>query len=126
MDDVSPTPELLRRLALLGLGLTVAAHFYVLYAPQPPGTPMFPHADKVLHVLVFAAPVAIALLLGLGSRLVPAVAAAHAPISETIQHFFLSQRAGDVWDVAADWVGVALGVLLVRALLALAGRRLAH
>ena len=66
------------------------------------------------------------LLLGLGSRLVPAVAAAHAPISETIQHFFLSQRAGDVWDVAADWVGVALGVLLVRALLALAGRRLAH
>lgn len=126
MDRMPPAQDLLRRLGMLGLGMTVAAHCYVLYAPHPPGEPLFPHSDKVIHALIFAAPVVIGLLLGLGRRLVPWVAAVHAPVSELVQHAFLPGRAGDVLDVVADLAGVALGVVVVRALLALAGRRLAR
>ena len=42
-------PDVARRIALLGLGVTVAAQFFVLYVPQPPTTPLFPYADKVIH-----------------------------------------------------------------------------
>ena len=51
MDRMPPAQDLLRRLGLLGLGMTVAAHCYVLYAPHPPGEPLFPHSDKVIHAL---------------------------------------------------------------------------
>lgn len=108
--------EWLRRLALLGLGVAVAAHLFVLYVPQPPGIPLFPGADKLVHAAIFAAPTFLALLAGFPPRAAVAVIAAHAPISEMVQHFFLSQRAGDVLDVLADLTGVVLGVIAVRAL----------
>lgn len=118
--------DLLRRLGIFGLGLAVAAHLFVIYAPNPPSGPSFPGADKVVHALVFAAPVTIGLLLGLGRRLVPLMAAAHAPVSELVQHVWLPHRHGDVWDVVADLGGVVLGLLVVRGLLAMAGLRLAR
>ncbi|CCH71203.1 MAG: VanZ family protein [Dermatophilaceae bacterium] len=108
------TPELLRRLGTMGLGMTVAAQFFVLYDPAPSGGPSFPFSDKVIHALIFLAPVAIALLLGFSQRVVPLLFALHAPVSELVQHWFLPHRTGDPWDVVADLVGVALGALLVR------------
>ena len=33
----------------------------------------------------------------------------HVPVSELVQHFYLGQRSGDVWDAVADLVGVAVG-----------------
>lgn len=105
---------LLHRLGLLGLGLVVALHLYVLYVPQAPGESPFPHSDKAIHVIVFAAPVFLAISLGFAQRWVAAVGAGHAVVSEMVQHVALPDRSGDIWDVAADLVGVGLGVLCAR------------
>ncbi len=123
----SPSPPLgpagVRRIALLVLGIAVVAQCWVLYVPHPPAAPPFPYSDKVIHAIVFAAPVFLALLAGLPSRLSVLLLAAHAPVSELIQHFFLVDRSGDVWDVAADLTGVVLGVVAVRGLGRLLDRR---
>lgn len=116
-------PDVARRMALLGLGVTVAAQFFVLYVPQPPTTPMFPYADKVIHASIFAAPVVLALLAGLPARAAVTVIAAHAPVSEMIQHIFLPERSGDFFDVLADLAGVTLGVVAFRGLGLLVARR---
>lgn len=105
--------------------LAVLVQLYGLYAPQQPGADSglaLPHADKVAHLLMFAAPVALLIPAGLRPGLVVGVFAAHAVISEVIQGLFLSHRAGDPWDVAADLTGVALGVLCGLALRRLGAR----
>lgn len=116
-------PEIARRVALLGLGVTLAAQFFILYVPQAPGTPLFPQSDKVIHAAIFAAPVVLALLAGLPARAAVTVIAIHAPVSELIQHLFLPGRSGDFLDVLADLAGVCLGVVAVRGLWALVLRR---
>ncbi|GAA4408302.1 hypothetical protein GCM10023168_25440 [Fodinibacter luteus] len=98
------------------LALAVLVQLVVLYAPSGPGGPLFPHADKVAHVLVFLAPTALALLAGLRSAVVVAVLAGHAVLSEVVQAAVLPTRAGDPADVLADLVGVALGVLVAHLL----------
>ena len=40
------------------------------------------------------------------------VFAAHAVVSELIQHLWYRYRTGDPLDVIADWIGVAAGVVL--------------
>lgn len=94
----------------------------------PPQTPWFPYSDKVAHIIGFALPVmlillAVALRHGLGaarwpsvkiSALVVGVFAAHAVVSELIQHVWYQYRTGDPLDVIADWIGIAAGVALVR------------
>jgi uncharacterized membrane protein YgdD (TMEM256/DUF423 family) len=40
--------------------------------------------------------------------------AAHAVASEMIQHLWYRYRTGDPLDVVADWVGIAVGLLLLR------------
>jgi hypothetical protein len=106
--------------ALLGLlALAVVAQLAVLYAPaQPDGVPSFVHADKVVHVLVFLVPTALALLAGFRPRVVVGVFAGHAVVSEVVQGVLLPSRAGDPLDVLADLTGVALGVLAWRAVAA--------
>jgi len=56
------------------------------------------------------------------NALVVAVFAAHAVVSEVIQHLWYRYRTGDVLDVVADWVGVAVGVLLLRLIFILRSR----
>lgn len=102
-----------RALGMGLLALSVAVQLFVLYRPRVGGTPPFPYADKVVHLVIFALPVVLAVAAGLGVRAVAVVAAAHAPVSETIQHFFVEGRSGDVADVAADLVGVGVGILVV-------------
>ena len=108
------------RTALLGLlGLAVVAQLAVLYAPaQPHGVPSFIHADKVVHALVFLVPTALALLAGFRPAVVVGVFAGHAVVSEVVQGALMPSRAGDPLDVLADLTGIALGVLLARAVAA--------
>ena len=101
------------RPALLGLlGVTVLLQVVVLYAPSGGGDLLFPESDKLVHLLLFLVPVVVALLAGLRPGWVVALFAAHAVVSEVVQAALLPGRSGDVVDVVADLVGVALGVLL--------------
>jgi VanZ family protein len=86
----------------------------VLYSPSSHGEPLFPQADKVVHVLVFLVPVAVALLAGLRPTAVVALFAAQAVVSEVVQGTLLPARSGDAIDVVADLVGIALGVAVWR------------
>ena len=101
------------RLALLTLlGLAVAVQVVVLYSPSSHGELLFPQADKVVHVLVFLVPAAVALLAGLRPAAVVALFAAQAVVSEVVQGTLLPARSGNAVDVVADLVGIALGVIL--------------
>ena len=72
----------------------------------------FPQADKVVHLLVFLVPAALAVVAGFRRRVVVAVFAAQAVLSEVVQAVLLPHRSGDVLDAVADLTGVALGVLV--------------
>ena len=110
--------------AVLALLLQLWGLYRVVGPPQPP---WFPFADKVEHAVGFAVPVLLILLAvvlrsGFGwhwpsmptSVLVVAIFAAHGVVSETIQHRWYRYRTGDPLDVLADWLGIALGMLLFR------------
>lgn len=105
-----------RRLAWLA-GLAVAVQLFALYLPgspnQPLELPFLPGADKVVHALLFAVPVY--LVGGLTGRigLVSVGFALHAVFSEVIQGRVIPYRDADSWDVAADLVGIGLGVVLL-------------
>jgi hypothetical protein len=115
------------RLAAVGAGLALAFHLWGLYRPSaPPQAALFPGADKILHAAGFALPVImIAAAYGLSCRadgrpprlrglaVIGGVFVMHAVISELIQHRFYLHRTGDPLDVVADWVGIAVGGLVV-------------
>lgn len=96
----------------------------------PPQPPWFPFADKLEHGAAFALPVMLILLAAALRRppgwqwpspaamaAVVGLFAAHAIVSEAIQHVWYRHRTGDPLDVLADWVGIAAGVLLLRVIL---------
>lgn len=101
------------------LALAVAVHLTVLYLPGdqvPEAGFQVPGLDKLVHVLAFGVPTLAAVVLGRSARwAVPFLL--HAPVSEWLQAGFAAQRSADPWDVAADVVGVLLGVLVARRLL---------
>jgi hypothetical protein len=86
-------------------------HLAVLYAPDTGGAPTFPGIDKVVHVATFASVALAGLRAGLPARWWVPVVAAHAVVSELVQHGVLPHRSGDPADVVADLAGVGLGVL---------------
>lgn len=96
----------------LPLTAALALHLAVLYAPSPDAPSSgVPGQDKAVHVLVFALPTWAGLRAGLAARwFVPALLA-HSAVSEIVQALALPERSGDGWDVLADAVGVAVGVL---------------
>ncbi|NLE97283.1 MAG: VanZ family protein [Propionibacterium sp.] len=108
-------PNVRKSAAWVLLALVLSVHLVTLYWPGGPdeGPAFFPHADKVVHVVAFGAPAY--LLRRLRDRWWPILLLAlHAPVSELIQHYFFRWRSGDPWDVVADLVGVAAGVLVAR------------
>ncbi|XVX21519.1 VanZ family protein [Actinomycetota bacterium] len=109
-------PALPRGLLAGALVLSVAAHLVVLYWPSPGGSPMFPGADKIVHVLVFAAPALLGLLLTRRPAPVLGLLALHAPVSELVQGALLAGRSGDWRDLLADLAGVLLGWVVWRGL----------
>jgi VanZ family protein len=115
-------------LAALGAGVAVLLQLWGLYrVAGPPRPSWFRFADKVEHAVGFALPVLLILVAGAlhgrlgwqwpGARtsvLVVAIFAAHAVVSEVIQHVWYRYRTGDPLDVLADWVGIAVGLLVFR------------
>ena len=107
-------------------GLSVALQLWGVYAPaQPSAGEWFPGADKVAHGLGFGAPVALIMIAdtlrrrsrGLPPRarvlvVVTWVSAAHAVVSELVQHTFYTDRHGDPLDLLADWSGIAIAAML--------------
>jgi VanZ family protein len=115
-------------LAAVAAVFAVLLQLWGLYrALGPPQPSWFPLADKVQHAVGFALPVLLILLTialrgrfgwqwpGLGTCvLVVAIFAAHAVVSEVIQHVWYRYRTGELLDVVADWLGIAVGVLVFR------------
>lgn len=99
------------RVWLVGLGLALVIQLISLYAPEVPAGPQIAGLDKVVHVLIFAAPALAALMAGISASWALGLLAVHAPVSELIQHFALSHRGGDWLDMMADFLGVAIGGL---------------
>lgn len=107
----------------LAAALALGLQLYGLYRPSgPPSDLSLPGLDKVVHMIIFALPVLLVLLAlrpayvlrrtqGERARFwtVPVVFAAHAVISELIQGRFYLHRTGDVLDVLADLLGIAVG-----------------
>ncbi len=116
------------QLAALGAVVAVLLQLWGLYrVAGPPQPSWFRFADKIEHAVGFALPVLLILIAGAlhsrfgwqwpGTRtsvLVVAIFAAHAVVSEVIQHVWYRYRTGDPLDVLADWVGIAVGFLLFR------------
>lgn len=88
---------------LLQLGLLY------LTVPSAASDLAIPHLDKVVHAAMFALPAFLAVVGGLRLWPVLAVLALHAPVSELVQHTFIEGRAGDPFDMLADWAGIAIG-----------------
>jgi hypothetical protein len=115
-------------LAAAGAAIAVMLQLWGLYrVVGPPQPPWFPFADKLEHAAGFALPVMLILLASALRHLpgwqwpgaaataaVVGIFAAHAVVSETIQHVWYRHRTGDPLDVLADWVGIAAGVVLLR------------
>jgi hypothetical protein len=93
----------------LALGVALVIHLVALYSPGGPGGPQINGLDKVVHICLFAGPVLAALMSGVSARWVLGILAAHAPVSELIQQSALPHRDGDLLDVMADLVGIAVG-----------------
>lgn len=95
-----------RALAVLAL----VVNLWVLYAPRVSG-PEVPgiRLDWVGHALTFAVLTFTALVARVPPALVLVLVTVNAAASEAIQHWFLPERTGDVTDLVADLVGVALG-----------------
>jgi VanZ family protein len=115
----------LTAVAAVGAVLLQLWGLYRVVGPAQPAWFLFP--DKLQHTIGFAVPVLL-ILLTIALRgsfgwhwpaphttvLVVAIFAVHGVVSEVIQHLWYHHRTGDLFDVLADWVGVALGVLLFR------------
>jgi hypothetical protein len=118
-------------------GLAVVLQLWGMYAGPPAAANWFPGADKVQHAVAFALPVLLVpwadtlrrraagrpprarVLVGMVW-----ISAAHAVVSELVQHIAYTDRVGDPLDVLADWSGIAVGGLLAGTVLTLqqAGR----
>ena len=98
-----------KRLWRLAFGVALVVQLITVYASGGPAGPEIKGLDKVVHVLIFAAPAIAALMAGIRARWALGILAVHAPVSELIQHFGLPSRSGDVLDVVADLGGVVLG-----------------
>jgi len=83
---------------------------WALYLVVPSGGPDPLHRDKLVHVLMFAAPAALATVLRL--RWVALLLVLHAVVSEPAQALFTRGREADVWDTVADGIGIVIGVAL--------------
>ncbi|WP_156249988.1 VanZ family protein [Pseudactinotalea terrae] len=117
-EAVTRSPRRILRDAVVwgALGLAVASNLWGLYAQGQPGPAMFPGFDKVAHLGSFAFLMLTGLLAGFRPRPLALVLAAHAALSEVVQHTLLPARSGDVTDLVADMAGVALGWLAWRAI----------
>lgn len=91
--------------------VAIAISAVVLFAPSTDGLPIFPYADKLVHASVFALLCWRGIRAGMRPLLLAAALVGYAIASEVIQATVLPHRAGDVTDVLADSLGIAIGLL---------------
>lgn len=111
--QVPPGQDLVRLFGWLILAVSLVVQAWGLYAPSPPGPDGPPGLDKIGHLLSFGIPAALAALLG--ARWLLWLLLLHALVSEPLQQALAPTRQLDGWDTVADLVGIAVGVLVVRA-----------
>lgn len=107
-----PSTQKLRRQKLLwrlAFGVALAVQLIAVYSPQGLSGPGITGLDKVVHLSIFFAPALALLMMGIRARWALGILALHAPVSELIQHFWLPERSGDVFDALADLSGVGIG-----------------
>lgn len=105
-----------RRAWLAGAWLLVCLVIYFSLTPHPPQPLIFSNADKLEHALSYA------LLsfwfcqvyLSLRSRLIVIAALIGLGIGLEFVQGWTGYRLFDIWDMAANSIGVLLGYLLVR------------
>lgn len=98
------------RLTRVTFAAAVAVNVAALYWPRGVSGGDVPGADKVVHLLLFAAVAATGVRAGVPVRWLAGLLAAHAVCSELAQHWLLPLRSGDPWDAVADLVGAAVGI----------------
>lgn len=108
-----PTAPLLRDRVVFAA--VVLASVVVLFVPSTPGPPLFPYADKVIHLVLFAALTWSGRRAGFSEVQLVAALVGYAALSELVQAVALRNRSGGYWDLVADVLGVALGLLAARA-----------
>jgi VanZ family protein len=97
----------------IGFLAAVALQLYGVYAPREPAPDTgIPMADKFAHLFLFGSVAFLGLMARVPARWLLAALVANAVCSEIAQHYLLPQRDGDVFDVLADVIGVALGAWL--------------
>lgn len=113
-DQAQPRRSRATRQTVAALAAAVLVQLVVLYWPTVGVAGPVSWTDKVVHLLVFAVPAVLVRRL-LPDRVWPVlVLAAHAPVSELVQHLLLPGRSGDVGDTVTDLAGVALGLAAAR------------
>lgn len=107
------------RLALLGAALLANVPFYLPSLPaETDGFAAVPGLDKVVHAGVFALTVWAAGRVLAPQRRFPIgwvviIALVHAVLIELVQ-MAMPGRSASIWDILADAVGIALGVIAWR------------
>ena len=96
--------------ARAALVAAVVANLVVLYWPGPVSDGGIPFADKIVHVGIFAVVAVAGVRAGVPLAWLAGLLAVHAVSSELVQHWLLANRSGDPADVAADLLGVGLGL----------------
>ena len=98
----------------VGFAAALLVQFWALDVPRPPSVDTGLPLDKVAHFALFAVVTWLAMRAGVSPRWTVGLMLAQAVLSETVQQLRLSQRGGDVLDLAADVVGIAAGWWLAR------------
>lgn len=91
--------------------------FILAMIPLPAAMTVFEMQDKVEHAGAFV----VLMLIGHAawprrSTAIALLLVVYGILIEVAQHSLTTNRVGDPWDVVADSVGVALGLLLIRRL----------
>ena len=101
------------RLARWAFGLAVVAQLVALYWPRPVETGTTLPVDKLVHAAIFGAVLWTGGRAGVPVRLLAAVLAVHAGLSEVVQGTLLD-RDGNVPDALADLAGLVVAWILLR------------
>ncbi|MEO3938398.1 VanZ family protein [Dermatophilaceae bacterium Soc4.6] len=91
--------------------VVAAGHLAALYWPRITVEGPVAWTDKLVHPLLFLVPMLVWSRWWGRWQPVAAVLAAHAVVSEVVQHGLLPHRSGDPWDSVADLLGVGVGIL---------------
>lgn len=98
----------------IAFSVALLIQVWALYVPKAPGVQTGLPVDKVVHFLLFAVVTWLGVRGGIPARWMAWLMLLQAAASELVQHLWLSQRGGDVWDFVADVLGIAAGLLLAR------------